>query len=128
MSRLTQSIHLCFALPLFLLSHLQSLPSDVVLVSPLYVAKPPQSCFLAPLCDVLYLQSLTDVIVSHMVSSVWPHGRVAAWPSAHLHFCLFQFLHVGASDWHCLHAEQHSWLNDRLVYLSFNTWWYSLIA
>ena len=35
--------------------HLQSLSSDVVLVSPLYLAKPPQSCFPAPLCDVLYL-------------------------------------------------------------------------
>ena len=48
--------------------HLQSLSSDIVVVSPLYVAKPPQPCFPAPLCDTLYLQSLHDVIVSHMVS------------------------------------------------------------
>ena len=48
--------------------HLQSLSSYIVLVSPLYVAKPPQSRFPAPLCDTLYLQSLLDVIVSHMVS------------------------------------------------------------
>ena len=46
--------------------HLQSLSSDVVLVSPLYMSKPHQSCFPAPLCDVLYLQSLSGVIVSHM--------------------------------------------------------------
>ena len=47
--------------------HLQSPSSNVFLVSSLYVAKPPQSCFPAPLCDVLYRQSLPDVIVSHMV-------------------------------------------------------------
>ena len=75
------------------------------------MAKPPQSRFTAPLCDTLYLQSLLDVIVSHMVS--W---RVAACPSAHLHFChRFQLLHVGASDWHCLHPVQHSWLKDHCV-------------
>ena len=55
--------------------------SDVFLVSPLYVAKRPQSCFPVPLCNVLYFQSLSDVIVSHMVSfSVWPH--------AHLHILI----------------------------------------
>ena len=50
--------------------HLQSLSSYmyVVLVSPLYVAKPPESRFPAPLCDALYHQSLLDVFVSHMVS------------------------------------------------------------
>ena len=50
--------------------HLQSLSSDVFLVSPIGVSKPPQSCFPAPhtLCDVLDLQSPPDVIVSHMVS------------------------------------------------------------
>ena len=48
--------------------HLQSLSSSVVLVSPLYVANPPQSRFPAPLCDTLYLQALLDVFVSHMVS------------------------------------------------------------
>ena len=49
--------------------HLQNLSSDVVLVSPLdaYVAKPHQSCSPVPLCDVLYLQCLPDVIISHMV-------------------------------------------------------------
>ena len=31
--------------------HLQSLSADVFLVSPLYVSKPPQSCFPAPLCE-----------------------------------------------------------------------------
>ena len=40
--------------------------------------------------------------------SVWPHAR--------LHFCHFQFRHVGASHWHGL----HSWLNDRLAYLSLH--------
>ena len=45
--------------------HLQSLSSDVFLVSPLDVSKPPQSCFPAPLCDVLYFTSLPDITVSH---------------------------------------------------------------
>ena len=59
--------------PVFLFSsrwhHLQSLSSDVVLVPSLHVSKPPQSCFPTPLCYImLYLQSLPDVIISHMVS------------------------------------------------------------
>ena len=103
--------------------HLQSLSSDVVLVSPLYVAKPHESRFPAPLCDTLYLQSLLDVFISHMVSY-----RVAACPYAHLHLCHFQFLHLGASDWHRLHPVQNSWLNDHLVDLSLHVWWYSLVA
>ena len=48
--------------------HLQRCSSDVFLVSPLYVAKPSQSCFPVPLCYVLYFQSLPDVIVFLMVS------------------------------------------------------------
>ena len=48
--------------------HLQCLSSDVVLVSYLHTSEPPQSRFPAPLLDVLYLQSLADVIISHMVS------------------------------------------------------------
>ena len=47
--------------------HFQSISSDVFLVSPLDVSKPPQSCFHAPLCDVLYFKSPPNVIVSHMV-------------------------------------------------------------
>ena len=103
--------------------HLQSLSSYVVLVSPLDVPKPTKSCFPAPLSDVLYFKSLTDVIVSHMVS--W---CVPACPSAHLHFCHFPFLHVGPSHWYCLHPVQQSWLNDRLVDHSLHAWWYSLVA
>ena len=59
-SLLTQSIYLCFSLPPLLLpgGTIFSLSSDVVLVSPLCVAKPPQSRSPAPLCDILYLQSL----------------------------------------------------------------------
>ena len=51
MSRLTQSIHLCFGLPRFLLpgGTISSLSSGVFLVSHRYVSKPPQSRFLAPL-------------------------------------------------------------------------------
>ena len=59
--------------------HFQSLSTDVFLVLPVYVAKPPQSCFPAPLCHVLYFQFLSDVIVSHMVTSL------SVWPHAHLH-------------------------------------------
>ena len=48
--------------------HLQSISPDVLLVSPPYVAKPPQSCLPVSLGDVLCLQCLPDVIVSNMVS------------------------------------------------------------
>ena len=64
MSRLKQSIHLfrssSSSSPRWY--HLQSLSSNVFLVSSLYVAKPPQSYFPAPLCDILYIQSLPGVI------------------------------------------------------------------
>ena len=127
MSRLTQPTHLCFGLPRFLLPctwyNLQSQYSDILFVSPLDGSKPPPSCFLAPLGDILYFKSLPDVIVSHMVSFY-----VAACPSAHLHLCHFQFLHMGASHWHCLHPVQHIWLNDHLVDLSLRAWWYPLVA
>ena len=49
--------------------HLQSLSSDVVLVSPLSVAKPPESRFPAPLYDTLYMQSILGVFVSHNMVS-----------------------------------------------------------
>ena len=63
--------------------HLQSLSSYVVLVSPLYVAKPPESRFPAPLCDTLYLQSLLDVcnvyksgiIISPMIRKYFTRNR-----------------------------------------------------
>ena len=32
------------------------------------MSKPPQSCFLVPLYDILYLQSLPNIIMSHTVS------------------------------------------------------------
>ena len=74
--------------------HLQSLSSGAFLVSPLDVSKPPQSCFPAPLCDVLYFKSL---------------------PSAHLHFCHFPVSSRGSySHWYCRHPVQHSWLNITL--------------
>ena len=97
MARLTQSIHLCFGLPLLFLpgGTISSLSSGVFLVSPLYVAKPP-----APICYVLYLQFLPDVIISHMVSS----------------FLSLPDSCMGASHWHCLrHLVQNSWVNNHLV-------------
>ena len=92
--------------------HLQSLSSDVFLVSHLDVSNPQESCFTAP---------LPDVIVSHVVGLP---KCVAACPSAHFHFCQFQFLHMGASHWYCLHPVglQHSWLNDHLVDISLHVW------
>ena len=95
--------------------HLQSLSSNAFLVSSLCASKPHQPCFPEPLCDVLYRLSLPAVFVSHVVSQ-----RVATCPSAHLHVCQLQFLRVGASDWHCLHPVQHSWLNYHCVDLSLN--------
>ena len=70
MFRLAQSIHICFGLPLILLPSgtISSLSSDVVLVWSFHVSKPPQSRFPASLCDILYTQSLPDVIISHLVS------------------------------------------------------------
>ena len=43
--------------------HVQCLSSDFVLVSSLHMSKVPQSNFLAPLGDIIYLQSLPDVII-----------------------------------------------------------------
>ena len=40
--------------------------------------------------------------------SLWPHAR----PVAYLNFCHFQFLHMGASHWHCLHPLKYSCLNE----------------
>ena len=62
--------HLQSSLGLASLRSLASLVSPLyeVLVSPLYVDKPPQSRFPAPLGETLYLKSLLDVFVSHMVS------------------------------------------------------------
>ena len=103
--------------------HLQSLSSDsdVFVVSPISMSKP----------HFLHLwYSLPSVSpwcyrFSHVLLVC---GRMPG-PSAH-NFCHFQFLHVGARNWHCLHPVQQSWLNGHLVDLSFNItlWWYSLIA
>ena len=49
-------------------SHFQSISSDGFLVSSLHVSKPPHSRFPAPLCGILHLQSLPDVIMFHIVS------------------------------------------------------------
>ena len=48
--------------------HLQCSSSHVFLFSSLYKLKPPQSRFHTPVCDLLYLHSLLDVLISHMVS------------------------------------------------------------
>ena len=58
--------------------HLQSLSSDVLLVSPLYVAKPHQSCFPAPLC-VRYSTFSLSLMSSFLTWSL------SMWPHAHLH-------------------------------------------
>ena len=76
--------------------HLQSLSSYVVLVSPLYVAKPPESRFPAPLCDTLYLQSLFDVFVSHNMDDaceLWQNHDISVYvlwhaSSTDVHVCL----------------------------------------
>ena len=71
MSRLTQSVHLCFSLPLFFSRvepYPESLYSDVFLVSSLHVSKPPRPRFPAHRCEILYIHSLPDVIISHMDS------------------------------------------------------------
>ena len=48
--------------------HLQRSSSHIFLFSSLYMSKPPQSRFHALVCDRLYLHSLLDVLISHMVS------------------------------------------------------------
>ena len=43
----------------------KSISSDVlVAVSALYVSKPPRSRFPEPLCDILYIHYLPDIIIS----------------------------------------------------------------
>ena len=56
--------------------HLQNLSSAVFLVSFLYVAKPPQSCFPAPLC---YVSTFSCSLMSSFLTwylSVWPHAHL----------------------------------------------------
>ena len=95
--------------------HLQSLYFDVVLVSPLYVAKQPQSRFPAPLCDTLYLQSILDVFVSYMIFSVWPHAHLQIFISVTSSFFTWDLVTGTVSIPYSI-----SWLNDHLVDLSFN--------
>ena len=57
--------------------HLQSLSSDIFLVSSLYVAKPPQSCFPAPLCMFSTF--------SFFLMSSFRTWSLSVWPHAHLH-------------------------------------------
>ena len=60
MSDFTQSIHLCFGLPLLLLSGgaISSVRLPTQSCSRLYMPKPPQSRFRAPVCDLLYLLNI----------------------------------------------------------------------
>ena len=126
MSRLTQSINLCFGLPLFLLpgGTISRVFLPTYSWSRLFVW--PNHISLA----FLHLSVMFPTFSFFLMSSflTW---SLSVWPHAHLHIFISvtsSFFQVGASDWHCLHPIQHSWLNDRLVYLSFNVWWYSLIA
>ena len=128
MSRLTQSIH---TVSVFFAFFSRVLPS-------------PESVFLRSICLAFYVRCQTMHLrrafmhlsvmlsifsLSFMFSFLSKVSqRVAARPTAHLHFCHFQFIHVGSSHRYCLHPVQHSWMNDHLVIRSFNMWWYSLIA
>ncbi len=101
-SRLTQSIHLCFGLPLFLLPGCTI--SRVFL--PTYswsrlFAWPNHLNFAFLHISVMFSTFSFSLMTSFLTWSL------SVWPHAHLHFCHFQFLHVGASDWHCLHPVQH---------------------
>ena len=81
MSRLKQSIHLCFGLPLLLLL---LLPSGTILGVVSSRVKPPLSHLPVRLCDSIYLQSLTDLKMSRMVSILC--GRMPIytyWSPAH---------------------------------------------
>ena len=56
----------------------QSLSSVLVLVSPLYESKP-QSCFLAPFCDILYFKSRPGVIL-HSIQHSWMNNHLMNLP------------------------------------------------
>ena len=79
----------------------------------------PESFFLRSLDRLFTWPNHLSLAFLHL-SGMFSTACVAACPSAHLHFCHFQFLRVGASGWHCLHHVQHSRLNDHLVDFSFN--------
>ena len=67
MSALTHHSPSIFALVIhFFFCHLQSLSSRIFLVSFSSHVHTTQSPFHAPLCDVLYIQSLPDVIIPHI--------------------------------------------------------------
>ena len=62
--------------------HFQNVSSDVVLVSPLYVAKPPLFCFPPSLSDILSLQYLHDCYRFSHAILVW--GRMPICTSSFL--------------------------------------------
>ena len=117
-SRLTQSIHASllrsssFSSPMWY--YLQSLSYDVGCMGLAFLRGQTTPVELSGTSLwYVYLHSLSGVIVPHMVC-------VAACPSAHLRFCQFQFLHVGAivTGTVVIPYSIYSWLNDHLVDLS----------
>ena len=101
--------------------HLQSLSSDVFLVSPLYVAKPPQSCFPAPLCDVLYIQSLS-LMSSFLTWSLSAH--VVSMTVCFIQFppCSYSRISISSSKYTLLRQWHIQILNSLIV-----LWWHFYI-
>ena len=104
MSRLTQSIHLCFGLPLFL-------PPGGTISR---VFLPTYSCsrlFSWPnYLSLAFLQlSVLFSTFSLSLMSSFLTRSLGVWPHAHLHIFISvtSFLHVGASDWQCLLHLKH---------------------
>ena len=98
-SRLTQYIHLCFGLLLFLLPGCTISRVFLPTYSWSRLFAWPNHLSLA----FLHLSVMFSTFSFSLMSSFLTWSLLATCPSEHLHFCHFQFLHLGASDWHCLH-------------------------
>ena len=64
--------------------------------------------------------------LSLMLSTLFSRSLLLFGLSTHIHLCPYQFLR--ASHRRCLHLVQHSLLNNPLVNLSINKWWYPHVA
>ena len=123
MSRLTQAIHLCFGLPLFLLPG--GTISRVFLLGLVSLRGQTTSVWLSWHLSVMFSTFILSLMSSFFTwsLSVWPHAHLHIFISATSSFFTWELY----SDWHCLHSVQHIWLDDHFVYLSSNMRWYSLI-
>ena len=123
--RLTHSIHLCFGLPL----PRRLLPCGTISVDDRPTISWSRLCTCPNHLSLVFLHlsvMFSSFSISLMLSALFSRSHLLFGLSTHIHLCPYQFLH--ASHRRCLHLLQHSLLNNPLVNLSINKWWYPHVA